>query len=83
MSIHIDEQDVRIQTLTIDGEQDEYVQMTVFVSVEQAECLIQCRKDRGSSGMYAADCRPLAHAIADCMIAAKAAAEADANGGGS
>ena len=47
------------------------VRMVLDMSRDEADRYIRCRQDRGSLGMYAADCRPLVHAVADELAAAK------------
>ena len=53
-----------------DVEGQRVIPVVVNVPVLDAIAAATCRIDRGDSDMLAADCRPIAHAVADALVAA-------------
>lgn len=67
--IHTDS-DVARQLISIDGLTDEYAQVVVLLTVAEADALAAARIARAPSDLLADQAKPVAHAVADALVAA-------------
>jgi hypothetical protein len=69
MSIRVDDP-VTVQTVTVEGVTGRFRQVVVLLPETDAEALAAARIARSPSDLLAADCKPVAHAVADALVAA-------------
>lgn len=61
---------VTVQTVEADGVTGQYRQVVILVPEADADALAAARIARAGSDLLAADCKPVAHAVADALVAA-------------
>jgi methylthioribose-1-phosphate isomerase len=58
------------QFITIDDVPDQYAQVVVLLTVAEADALAAARIARAPSDLLADQAKPVAHAVADALVAA-------------